>query len=54
MLVGIVAGYTKELAEANHLDIVELRSPSADGSAGTVTDLRQYLEIQRRIIDDAA
>lgn len=53
-LVGIVAGYTRSLAEANQIELSDLREQAPDSESGTITDLRRYLEIQGRIFNGAA
>ncbi|CRK59321.1 hypothetical protein [Alloactinosynnema sp. L-07] len=51
-LVGIVVDATKQLVEANDLDLDELQEqvPAEDDN---VVDLRRYLEVQKRIFKDA-
>lgn len=51
-LVGLVAGHTRNLAEANQLDLSKLEP--ADGQGATVIELRPYLEAQRQLFSRAA
>jgi len=53
-LVGIVADYTRDLAEVNNLELNDLQQHAPGSERGTVIDLRRYLEIQGRIFDGAA
>lgn len=53
-LVGIVADHTRNLAEANQLELSDLQQHAPDSESGTIIDLRRYLEIQGRIFDGAA
>lgn len=52
-LVEIVAGHTKNLAEANERELSNLPQP-ADPQGATVIDLRPYLEAQRDLFSEAA
>ncbi|KMS74432.1 hypothetical protein ACM01_14205 [Streptomyces viridochromogenes] len=53
MLVNIVVDYTRQLAEANSVDLNELQGgPTSENSA--VVDLRRHLEVQRKIFTEAA
>jgi hypothetical protein len=50
-LVQVVIDYTRQLAQANSIDLDESTPTSTDAP---VVDLRLYLEVQRRIFNDAA
>jgi len=52
-LVGIVVDSTKQLVEANELDLDDLRKRVAVVEGDNVVNLRHYLEIQQRIFRDA-
>ena len=54
ILVTLVVDSTKQLAEANSVDLRELheKAPASDG--GAVVDLRRHLEMQKKIFADAA
>jgi hypothetical protein len=54
ILVKLVVDSTKQLAEANSVDLRELheKPPASDG--GAVVDLRRHLEMQKKIFADAA
>lgn len=52
-LVGIVAGHTRKLAEANQLELSNLPEP-ANAQSGTIIELRPYLEVQRELFSRAA
>jgi hypothetical protein len=49
-----VADYTRNLAEANQLELSDLQQQGPDSQSGTIIDLRRYLEIQGRIVAGAA
>ena len=51
-LVNLVVRYTTELAEANSVELDEIRKP--DSELASVVHIRRYLEAQRRIFGDAA
>lgn len=52
-LVGIVAGHTRTLAEANKRELSNLPEP-ADPQGATIIELRPYLEAQRDLFSQAA
>ena len=52
-LVGIVAGHTRTLAEANQLELSNLPEP-ANAQGATIIELRPYLEVQRELFSRAA
>lgn len=52
-LVGIVVDSTKQLVEANDIDLDELQEQVPATEGDNVVDLRRYLEIQQRIFKDA-
>lgn len=52
-LVGIVAGHTRKLAEANERELSNLPEP-ADTQGATIIELRPYLEVQRDLFSQAA
>lgn len=52
-LVGIVVDSTKQLVEANDVDLDALTDPVPAPEGDNVVDLRRYLEIQQRIFKDA-
>ena len=52
-LVGIVAGHTRKLAEANERDLSNLPEPASTQGA-TIIELRPYLEVQRDLFSRAA
>jgi hypothetical protein len=52
-LVGIVAGHTRKLAEANQRELSELPEP-ANPQGATIIQLRPYLEAQRELFRQAA
>jgi anthranilate/para-aminobenzoate synthase component II len=51
-LVGIVAGHTRKLAEANERELSNLPEPATQGA--TIIELRPYLEVQRDLFSRAA
>ena len=51
-LVGIVAGHTRTLAEANQLELSNLPEP-ANAQGATIIELRPYLEVQRELFSRA-
>lgn len=51
-LVGIVAGHTMTLAEANQLELSNLPEP-ANARGATIIELRPYLEVQRELFSRA-
>lgn len=54
MLVKIVLDYTKQLAEANSVDLNELQGVAPASKNDTAVDLRRHLEVQRKIFTEAA
>lgn len=54
MLLQVVVGYTHQLAAENAIELGNLDDAESVGTAGTVTDLRRHLELQRKIFNDAA
>lgn len=52
-LVGLVAGHTRNLAEANQLELSNLPEP-ANALGATIIELRPYLEVQRELFSRAA
>lgn len=52
-LVGIMAGHTRKLAEANERELSNLPEP-ADTQGATIIELRPYLEVQRDLFSQAA
>jgi hypothetical protein len=52
-LVGLVAGHTRKLAEANQLELSNLPEP-ANALGATIVELRPYLEVQRELFSRAA
>ena len=52
-LVGLVAGHTRKLAEANQLELSNLPEP-ANTQGATIIELRPYLEVQRELFSLAA
>ncbi|MDQ7802670.1 hypothetical protein Q5425_02930 [Amycolatopsis sp. A133] len=53
-LVQVVMDYTRQLAEANLFDLDELPESPPISTGALVVDLRRYLEIQRKIFNNAA
>ena len=51
-LVGIVAGHTRTLAEADQLELSNLPEP-ANAQGATIIELRPYLEVQRELFSRA-
>jgi hypothetical protein len=51
-LVGIVAGHTRKLVEANQLELSNLPEP-ANAQGATIIELRPYLEVQRELFSRA-
>jgi hypothetical protein len=51
-LVGIVAGHTRTLAEANQLELSKLPEPG-NAQGATIIALRPYLEVQRELFSRA-
>ena len=51
-LVGIVAGHTTALAEANQLELSNVPEP-ANAQGATIIELRPYLEVQRELFSRA-
>jgi hypothetical protein len=51
-LVGIVAGHTRTLAEANQHELSNLPEP-ANAQGATIIELRPYLEVQRELFSRA-
>lgn len=51
LLVKFVVDSTKQLAEDNSLDVKELDEPAAGDN---VIDFRRYLEVQRRLFEEAS
>ena len=51
LLVKLVVDSTKQLAEDNSLDVKELDEPAAGDN---VIDFRRYLEVQRRLFEEAS
>lgn len=54
MLVEMVVGYTKQLAQDNAVDLDELEDRVSPDGAGTVIDLRRHLEVQSHIFSEAS
>lgn len=54
MLVNIVIDYTRQLAEANSVDLNELQGVAPASESNAVVDLRRHLEVQRKIFAEAA
>ncbi|NEB03865.1 hypothetical protein [Streptomyces sp. SID13726] len=54
MLVNIVVDYTRQLAEANSVDLDELQGVAPASENDAVVDLRRHLEAQRKIFTEAA
>lgn len=54
MLVDVVVGFTRQLAEANSIDLARLQDATPAPGDGTVVDLRQHLVVQKKIFADAA
>lgn len=53
-LVSLVTDYTRKLAEANEVQFSEVPEAPTTSDGNPIVDLRHRLEIQKRIIDDAA
>ncbi|MFC0439671.1 hypothetical protein [Kutzneria buriramensis] len=53
-LVHVVIAYTRQLAQANSIDLDESPESTPTSADAPVMDLRRYLEVQRRIFNDAA
>lgn len=53
-LLSIVAEYTKQLAEANGVDLADSLDDAPDSEASEIVTLRQHLEVQKRIFLEAA
>jgi hypothetical protein len=53
-LLNIVADFTRQLAEANDIDLAEAPQDSPGSEPSVINSLRRYLEVQRRIFTDAA
>jgi hypothetical protein len=53
-LVKLVADYTRQLAEANSIDLDELQGQAQDSGNGAVVDLLRHLAVQSTIITKAA
>ncbi|MEU0832892.1 hypothetical protein [Streptomyces sp. NPDC005969] len=54
MLVNIVVDYTRQLAEANSVELNELQGVAPASENNAVVDLRRHLEVQRKIFAEAA
>ncbi|WP_329178594.1 hypothetical protein OG754_31520 [Streptomyces decoyicus] len=54
MLVNIVVDYTRQLAEANSVDLNELQGVAPASENDVVVDLRRHLEVQRKVFTEAA
>lgn len=50
----LVADYTRQLAEANSIDLDEFQGQAQDSGNGAVVDLRRYLAVQKKIFTEAA
>jgi hypothetical protein len=53
-LIQVVIDYTRQLAQANSIDLDESPEPTLTSTDGPVVDPRRYLKVQRRIFNDAA
>ncbi|MEV0068005.1 MULTISPECIES: hypothetical protein [unclassified Amycolatopsis] len=53
-LVQVVIDYTRQLAQANSIDLDESPESTPTSADAPVVDLRRSLEVQRRIFNDAA
>ena len=53
-LVQFVIDYTRQLAEANSVELDEPSDPSPTSTDAAVVDLLRYLEVQRMIFHEAA
>ncbi len=53
-LVQVVIDYTWQLAQVNSIDLDESPESTSTSGDAPVVDLRRYLELQRRIFNDAA
>lgn len=53
-LVNLVVDYTRKLAEANSVELDELRGQASASENEAVVDLRRHLEVQRQIFTGAA
>lgn len=53
-LVGLVVDYTRKLAEANAVRLDDDHDSSNLADANPIVDLRQWLEVQKRILGEAA
>ncbi|MGW7023990.1 hypothetical protein ACWGGS_32245 [Streptomyces decoyicus] len=54
MLVNIVVDYTRQLTEANSVDLNELQGVAPASENDVVVDLRRHLEVQRKVFTEAA
>jgi hypothetical protein len=54
MLVNVVVDYTRQLAEANSVELDELQKVALASENDAVVDLRRHLEAQRKIFNEAA
>ncbi|MFJ3620641.1 hypothetical protein ACIPSH_21150 [Streptomyces iakyrus] len=54
MLVNIAVDYTRQLTEANSVDLNELQGVAPASEKDAVVDLRRHLEVQRKIFTEAA
>lgn len=53
-LLSIVADYTRQLAEANDINLAEPLQDAPGSAPSEIDSLRRYLEVQKRIFTDAA
>jgi len=49
-----VASYTRQLAEANGIDVAGPPEDAPDSVRSEITSLRRHLEVQKRIFGNAA
>lgn len=54
VLTKVVVEYTTKLTEANEIELDEPEQAAAGAEGNVVVDLRRYLEVQKRIFDEAA
>lgn len=50
----LVVDYTRQLAEANSIDLGEFQGQTQDSGNGAVVDLRRHLAVQKKIFTEAA
>jgi hypothetical protein len=54
ILANLVFDYTRKLAEANSVELDELKEPMSISADTTILDLRHYLQVQKQIFERVA